>query len=107
MYIEDIAILSESLMSQQNFYDLVYGSEDLGKVIGSFFKKISVIQDEQIYKVMSYAAPDQINLDDGSARILTKHLNSNVREIRRILKQIGEFGNSNHPLFKRFKHALW
>lgn len=82
MYIEDVAILAESLMSQQNFYDLIYRSEDLGKVVGSFFEKISVISDGEIYKVMSYAAPDQINLDDKSTRILTKHLSSNANEIR-------------------------
>jgi hypothetical protein len=74
MYIEDIAILSESLMSQQNFYDLVYGSEDLGKAIGSFFEKISAIADEEIYRIMSYAAPNQINLNDESKKIYTKHL---------------------------------
>jgi hypothetical protein len=105
MYIEDLAILSESFMLQRNFYDLVYSSEDLGEVIGSFFEKINYISDEEIYKIMSYAAPSQINLDGESTKILNKHLKSIVNEIRRILREIGEFGTTHHPLFKRFKHA--
>jgi len=54
---------------------------------------------------MSYAAPNEINLDDKSAKILNKHLNSNVKEVKRMLREIGDFGKTNHPLFKRFKHA--
>jgi hypothetical protein len=105
MYIEDLAILAESFMSQQNFYDIVYRSEDLGDIIGSFFRKVNTILDDEIYRIMNCATPSQIKLDYDLKKILTKHLNSNVKEIRRILGQIGEFGNSNHPLFKRFKHA--
>jgi hypothetical protein len=106
MYIEDLAILSESFMSQQNFCDILNdNSINIGDMIRCFFEKISYISDEGIYKIMSYAAPSQLSLDDKSTIVLNKHLNSNVKELKRILKEIGDFGNTNHPLFKRFKHA--
>lgn len=105
MYIEDLAILSESFMSQRNFYDIINdNSIDIGEMIRRFFEKISYISDEGIYKIMSYAPSDKLGLDDGST-IVNKYLNSNVKELRRILKEIGNFGITNHPLFKKFKHA--
>lgn len=104
MYIEDLAILSESLLLQCNFYDLL-DCMDIGKMTGRFFEKINRISDEQIYKIMSYATPNQIKLDDKSIIIYDKHLHSNVKEVKRILREIGDFGSNNHTLYKRFKHA--
>ena len=54
---------------------------------------------------MSYAPSSQINIDDKPAKILDKHLRSNVSVIRRMLREIRDFGITHHPLFKRFKHA--
>jgi hypothetical protein len=105
MLIEDLAILSESFRSERNFYDVIYSSVDLGEEIEKFFQKINNISDDEIYKIMNYATPNQIKLDEKSMKLLSKHLNSNVKEIRRFIGQVGEFGNSNHALFKRFKHA--
>jgi hypothetical protein len=105
MYIEDLAIISESFLLKRNFYDLVFSSKDLGEVIRSFFEKINCLSYEEIYKIMSYATSSQINIDDKSRKILDKHLRSNVSVIRRNVRQIGEFGTVHHPLFKRFKHA--
>ena len=36
---------------------------------------------------------------------IDEQVRSNVKELRRILKEIGNFGITNHPLFKKFKHA--
>jgi hypothetical protein len=106
MYIEDLAILSESFISQRNFYDIINdASIDIGEMIRCFFNKISDISDEGIYQIMSYAASNQLGLGNRSTIVVNKHLNSNVKELKRILNEIGNFGITNHPLFKKFKHA--
>jgi hypothetical protein len=84
---------------------MIYSSEDLGNQIRSFFERISYISDNEIYKIMSYLDPENLELNDHSAKVIIKHINSNSKQIRRMLKQVGEFGTTHHRLFKRFKHA--
>src|SRR5215207_6813920 len=106
MYIEDLAILSKSLILQRNFYDLISDrSIDIGNMAGKFFEKIDSIPDEEIYKIMSYGDAHHFNLQGESARVFNKHLDSNVKELKRMLRQIEDFGTTHHPLFKKFKHA--
>jgi hypothetical protein len=64
MYMEDLAILSESFISQRNFYDLL-DSVNIGDMVGNFFRKrLPTISDEEICKIMSYGSSDQFNLYD-------------------------------------------
>ena len=106
MYIEDLAILSKSLILQRNFYDIISDcSIDIGEMVGKFFETIDSIPDQEIHKIMSYGDADHFNLQGKSAKVFNKHLGSNVKELKRMLRQIGDFGTTHHPLFKRFKHA--
>jgi len=106
MLIEDLAILAESFRQGKNFYDfLVDEKADVGEMIGDFFASVESFSDKDIMTMLSYENPESLGIDEPSTSVLDDVIKSNVSETRRILKQIGVFGKTNHPVFKKYKHA--
>lgn len=109
LFIEDLAIISESLRRGISYYDLLPQSseprEDIGKIIDQFFTKIDSISNEEIRKILSYSNPEAYALDYDSITLLKRAAEEDVKEFRRVLKQIGDFGKQHHPIFRRYKHA--
>ncbi len=110
MYIEDLAVIAESFKQGKNFYNFLdkktpTDEEDLGKIIENFLDNIGNLANEDIHKIMSYADPTTIEINGECKILLTKHIQVNTDETRRVLKEINDFGKSNHTVFRRFKHA--
>lgn len=109
MYIEDLAIFAESFRQGKNFYDFLDKrtpeDKELGKVIEEFFNNLESYEEKDFYRIMSYIDPIEIKIDGDCMKLLHKHLKANIDELKRIMKQIGDFGRTHHPVFRRFKHA--
>jgi hypothetical protein len=106
MLIEDLAILAESFRQGRNFYDFLHDKTvDIGEMIETFFKSIDSMSKEELMIMLSYESPEKLGLNEQSYSILNRVVDSNLAEVRRILKEIGSFGKTNHPAFKRYKHA--
>lgn len=115
--IEDLAILAESRLRDLNYYELLdkklisdsknlqscNPKEDVGLITEKFFLKLNSSSEEEICKIMSYPRPEQVNGD--CIELLKSCLERDIREIKRILKTIGDFGKEHHPVFRRYKHA--
>ncbi|MGI0074033.1 MAG: hypothetical protein ACREA3_09505 [Nitrosotalea sp.] len=108
-YIEDLAIISESLLRGTNYYELLdpadTNTDDIGKLIKNFFSKMDLLSHDELCKIMSYKIPNTSNFDKECIELLTKMINADIEETRRILKLIGIFGKEHHPVFRRYKHA--
>jgi len=107
MYIEDVVVLAESFINKKNFYDefLSPSSGDLGGAIKCFFRDIDKLSNDEILKIMSWT-----NIFSGVSNIqfqqtVDKILNFNITNIRKFLEELRDFGESNHPVYKRFKHG--
>lgn len=110
MYVEDLSVMAESFKQGKNFYNFLdkktpTDEVDLGKIIENFLDNIGNLTNEDIHKIMSYADPTKIEVNEECKLLLTKHIQVNTDETRRVLKEINDFGKSNHPVFRRFKHA--
>jgi hypothetical protein len=44
--------------------------------------------------------------DNETNNVLKKVMRSNLTILKNILKKVGEFGKTNHPFYKRYKHAV-
>jgi len=109
MYIEDLIIISESFRIETPYYKLLDISDenekDVGKIIKYFFKNVNSFSDEDFFKIMSYVDPEQLDLEENEKNLVKKNIELNILELKRIFNQIGDFGKTNHPVFRRFKHA--
>jgi len=109
LYIEDLAIISESILRKTNYYSLLdkkpESEEDVGKIVEEFFKNIDLFTDEDICRIMSYGNPKDFNFDQDCVELLKRSTKDDIEEIRRILRIIRDFGKEHHPVFKRYKHA--
>lgn len=54
---------------------------------------------------MGYVNPKQLDLEENEKKVIEKNLGKNITELKRIFHQLGDFGKTNHPVFRRFKHA--
>jgi hypothetical protein len=106
MYIEDLAILAESFLRRTDFYNLLSDSNvDIGNLKACFVKKIESLTNEQISQIMTYTNPDKITSDDAVSRIFKKHFDYHIEKVQKKLIEIGSFGDANHRIYERFKHA--
>lgn len=115
MYIEDLAILAESRLRGIHYYNLLDKKEigekteekiqDVGQLVQDFYQKLDTLSEEEICKIMSYANPEKCGFDSECVELLKRTTKSDVEEIRKTLKTIGDFGKEHHPVFKRYKHA--
>lgn len=121
IYIEDLAIISESLLKGENYYKLLdpldtkrerilnflgfRKKRDVGRIIEEFFSKMNTLTIEELCKIMSYKIPNNLDFDKECINLLTKMIHSDVEEVRRIFKLIDKFSDEHHPAFRRYKHA--
>jgi len=113
MYIEDVVVLAESFIASKNFYneflrpsaDFLGESDDLGEVIKGFFGRVERLSDHDVLKIMSWIDMPSFIPDNGLKQLVTKIQSDNILKIRNILIEWKDFGNSNHPIYKRFKHG--
>lgn len=107
MYVEDLAILAESIHLNRDFYELLMDKNvDIGRKTGEFIHAVHSFTYEKLSQIMSYADIDQIGSDEECKGLLKKHFDYNVERVRRMLREIGSFSSkANHSLYKRFKHA--
>jgi hypothetical protein len=107
MYIEDVVVYSKSFIANKNYYSefLAPSSKDLGEVIKCFFKCVDDLSDNDILKMMSWidmtSAITNHELTE-SIKIIKEY---NITKVRNILSELKDFGESNHPLYKRYKHG--
>lgn len=106
MYIEDLAVISESFLNDKRYYEILEETTDLGIRIGEFYKGIDDLSDEKLSKLLSYVPVNEIDMEDKQAKkIIQNIMLSNIKEFKNTLKEIAMFSHTHHPLFKRFKHG--
>jgi hypothetical protein len=107
MYIEDLAVLSESFIQKKDFYELLIdGSISIGRLTGDFVRDIPSFSDERISKIMNYAQPNSISSVKESVKLLSKLLKYHIDKTKNNLLRVTNFSSeANHLLYKRFKHA--
>lgn len=106
MYVEDLAILAESIHLNRDFYELLIDENvDIGGKTGEFIHGVDSFTYEKLSQIMSYADIDQIGPDEKWKGLLKKHFDHHVEKVRRMLYEIGSFSKANHSIYKRFKHA--
>ncbi|MCV0430468.1 hypothetical protein [Nitrosopumilus sp.] len=107
MLVEDAVIFMESRRRNVSFYSIVTNSDiDVGLVIKEFFENLEKLSTNELWEIMSYVDVNSTNWETSEdARLVEKYLTINISEMRRLLSELKEFSTTNHPLFKRFKHA--
>lgn len=106
MYIEDLAILSESFGSARDFYEIITDENiDIGEKTGNFINDVEAMTFKRLSQIMCYFDIDQISSDELWIGILKKHLDYHTEKIRKGLRSIASFSKANHIFYKRFKHA--
>jgi hypothetical protein len=109
MFSEDIAAFSTAFLENKSFYEMLDTTDtkdDLGKKIKNFYDNVDNLTDKQIYRIMNYMAEEEVNLFETKERdLILRNMKASAVAIKRVLSQIGIFGRTNHPFFKRFKHS--
>jgi hypothetical protein len=107
MYIEDLVVLAASLLEEKNFYEefLSPSSGDLGGAIKCFFKNIERLSDEEILKIRSSIDMPSVMPSSQLAMTAKKVQDIHIKKFRSDLKELRDFGESNHLIYKRFKHG--
>jgi hypothetical protein len=107
MYIEDLVVLAASLLEEKNFYDefLSPSSGDLGGAIKCFFKNIERLSDEEILKIRSWIDIPSVMPNSQLATTAKNIQIFYIKKFRSDLKELKDFGQSNHSVYKRFKHG--
>lgn len=113
MYVEDFAIISEGLLRETSYYELLdqkinpntKEEEDIGKIIKSFFEKIDNLSENDLQKILSYGEPEDYTKDLTELELLKKSLAKELEEFKRVVQLISNFGKEHHPYFRRYKHA--
>lgn len=109
LYIEDLVVLSESFRRKILYHELLDPSgdsqSDVGKMIDGFFKSVGSFSDEEFRRILGYGDPGRMDLEDEERALVERVMQENIAELKRILAQIGEFGRTHHPAFRRFKHG--
>jgi hypothetical protein len=106
MYVEDLAILAESISLNRDFYELLIDENvDIGDKTGKFINKADSLTYEELLQIMSYLDIEQIGSDDIWRELLKKHFDYHVEKVRRRLQEITSFSKANHLFYKRFNHA--
>ena len=107
MYIEDLVVLAESFLKGKQFYSELLGpsSGDLGEAIKFFFKNVDKLTDDDILKIMSWIDMLSIISNNNLNESIKKIQSYNITKVRNLLKELKDFGESNHPIYKRFKHG--
>ena len=109
MYIEDLSVLSKSFKNGTSYYKLLDRSDenqnDVGKTIEGFFKNVNSFSADEFCRIFGYKDPNQLNLEEDESKLVEKVIQKNIAEMRRLFVQIGKFGKTHHPAFRRFKHA--
>ena len=77
----------------------------MGKTIEGFFENVHSFSAEEFCRIFGYADPSQLNLEEDESKLVEKIIQKNIAEMRRLFVQIGKFGKTHHPAFRRFKHA--
>jgi hypothetical protein len=100
MYIEDLAVLSESFIQNRDFYEILVDENiNIGRLTGDFIRDVTSFSDESIFKIMNYAQPDRISADKESVKLLNKLLEYHVKKTRNNLSQVANFSSeANHLL---------
>jgi hypothetical protein len=101
MYVEDLAILAESIQLDKDFYELLMDEKvDIGDKTGEFIREVASFTYEKLSRIMSYADIDQIGPDEKWRPLLKKYFDYHVEKVRRMLQEISSFSKANHPLYK-------
>ena len=111
IYIEDLAIISESLLRGVNYYALLDEKEtseetsDVGDIMKKFFKNIEHLSENDFAKIMSLGDPQDYAKDNEEKQLLEKALKFEKEEFLEVFKKINDFGIEHHKVFRRYKHA--
>jgi len=105
MLIEDFVVIANSFLIGKNFYQnsLSPGSPDLGPFIRGFLE--NDYSDDEILSIMNWIDTKKVTTDNKIGMILDKFLENNISYTRKFMKELRMFRNSNHPLYRRFKHG--
>jgi hypothetical protein len=98
MYVEDLAVLSESFIQKKDFYELLVDkSIDIGHLTEHFVRDIASFSDERVSKIMNYAEPNSISSDEKSVKLLSKLLKYHIDKTKNNLLRIANFSSkANH-----------
>lgn len=111
IYIEDLAIISESLLRGVSYYALLDEKEtseetsDVGDMLEKFFKNIEHLSENDFAKIMSLGDPKDYAENDDEEQLLKKALKFEKEEFLKVFKKINDFGIEHHKVFRRYKHA--
>ena len=111
LYIEDLAIISESLLQGVDHYMLLDKQEtpkiipDVGVTVQNFFKNIEYFSRSDFAKIMSLGDPTYYTTNDEEDQLLERVLEFEKEEYLTMFKILKDFGTQHHPVFRRYKHA--
>ena len=107
MYSEDLVVLGESFRRGKEFYSefLEPSARDLGEAIKDFFKSIEDLTNDDILKMMCWIDMESIISDTKLAKSIRKIQSYNITNMSNLLRELKDFGNSHHIVYKRFKHG--
>ncbi|MDH3313002.1 MAG: hypothetical protein OEM28_07635 [Nitrosopumilus sp.] len=111
IYIEDLAIISESLSRGVNYYTLLdkketpEGIQDVGDILKEFFESIDKLSQKDFSKIMSLGNPEGYAINGEEKQLLEKALEFEKEEYTKTFKKLKDFGTEHHAVFRRYKHA--
>ena len=111
IYIEDLTVISESLLRGVNYYSLLDkkktkdGIQDVGDILKKFFENVDKFSEIEISKIMSYGKKEDYASNEDEKQLLSRAIVEETKEIKRIFKIMKDFGKDHHSIFRRYKHA--
>ena len=111
IYVEDLAIIAESLLKGVNYYTLLdkketpKGVQDVGDIVQKLFEKMKHLSKNDFAKIMSFGDPKDYAENDEEKQLLEEALKFEKNEFLKLFKKIKDFADEHHAVFRRYKHA--
>lgn len=108
LFIEDYVIFAESFRQKRSFYSIVSSNkkeDDVGLLVKKFLKDAPDFSFQETQQILSYTSPDVLEMNQKEKEVVDKIQRGNIDDMKRVFKEMREFGESHHLIFKRFKHA--
>ena len=111
IYVEDLAIISESLLKGVSYYTLLdkketpEGVQDVSDIVQKIFEKMEHLSKNDFAKIMSFGNPEDYAENNEEKQLLEEALEFEKDEFLKLFKKIKDFADEHHAVFRRYKHA--
>jgi len=109
MFIEDLGLLCKGNLSNDiNFYKNLDANKenDLGMIIGNFFKSVNRVSDNELKKILGYTELENFaEFLEGNEKLTSNLIEKNLSLTREFFERVSRFRNDHIAMFRRYKHA--